>query len=239
MRSQRRPGHAFPARHSRARARAARRASGLVLVAVALLVTLFLTAFGSAPTPVAVTQPAPAERLLPAGPPRPTVVATYGSLRLHLPISQERVTAIAYHATLNGALALDPVGERANRGLLARLARRIFGGRGGGGLRYYQLSGGNGPETNTLDIGAPPGTDVYSPVDGTVVGISPYVIDGRRYGVRLDLQPSDAPSVVVSLTRLRLDSALRVGSPVTASTQRVGTVLDLSGVERQELASYT
>ena len=210
----------------------------LVVLAVLLLVTLSLTAFGSAPAPVAATQPALAERLLPAGPPRPAIVATRGTLRLQLPIAQGRVTAIAYHAAANGALALDPVGTRANQGLLSRLVRRVFGG-DSGGLRYYQLRGGQGPATAALNVGAAPGTDVYSPVDGTVVGISPYVLNGRRYGVRLDLQPTNAPSVVVSLTRLRPDPSLKIGAPVAAGTFKVGTVLDLSGAERQALARYT
>ncbi|MBA3366452.1 MAG: hypothetical protein H0U03_11845 [Actinobacteria bacterium] len=218
--------------------RSAKRAGGLVVLAVVLLLTLFLTAFGSAPAPIAVTQPALAERLLPAGPPRPSVVAAQGALRLQLPIPQGRITAIAYHPSAGGSLSLHPVGTRANQGLLSRLWRRVFGG-GNGGIRYYQLGGGRGPETGVLNVGAAPGTDVYSPVDGTIVGVTDYVINGRRHGVRLDLQPSSAPSVVVSLTRLRLDPSLSVGSAVVAGTSRVGTVLDLSRVERQALARYT
>lgn len=218
--------------------RRARRTGALIVLAVVLLVTLFLTAFGSSPQTVGFTQPALAERLLPAGPPRPLVVAMQGALRLQLPIPQERVTAIGYHAAASGALTLDPVGSRVNVGLFSRLVRRVFGG-GGGAIRYYQLGGGDGPKTAALNVGAAPGTDVYSPVDGTVVGITPYVINGKRYGVRLDLQPRDAPSVVVSLTRLRPDAALKIGSPVAAATSKVGTLLDLSGAEFQGLSRYT
>jgi hypothetical protein len=45
--------------------------------------------------------------------------------------------------------------------------------------------------------------------------------------------------VLVSLTRLRPDPALSVGSPVAAATSRLGTVIDFSGVEHQALARYT
>ena len=38
---------------------------------------------------------------------------------------------------------------------------------------YYQLNGG---ETDVLDVGAAPGTDVYAPVDGTVTGISDFIL---------------------------------------------------------------
>ena len=72
------------------------------------------------------------------------------------------------------------------------------------GLAWYQL-GGEGPANAVLDVGAAPGTDVYAPVDGVVVGISDYVISGKRLGSQVDIQPSSEPSLVVSLTHLRTD----------------------------------
>ena len=213
--------------------------AGLVLLASVALITLLLTAFGSGGSrPVRTTAPAPATRLLPAGPPRPEVVALQDSLRLQLPVAQSRVTAIGYHASGDGALALDPVGHQANQGLLSRVARSLLGG-DGSGLRYYVLGGDQGPATSSLDIGAPPGTDVYSPVDGTIVGITPYVLAGKTYGARIDIQPSGSPSLVVSLTHLRPDPSLRVGSTVSSTTSKLGTVANFTGVEQQALARYT
>ncbi len=84
-------------------------------------------------------------------------------------MNESVVTAIGYHGAGDDALALDPVGRQANEGIAARLFHRIFGG-GGGGVAYYQLGGGQGASTGALDVGAAPGTDVYAPVDGTVVG---------------------------------------------------------------------
>jgi hypothetical protein len=161
-----------------------------------------------------------------------------GALPLQLPVQQERLTAIGYHAPGDGALALEPLGRKANEGFVARLFHRVFGS-GGGKVRYYQLSGGNGPATGSLDVGAPAGTDVYSPVDGTVVGISDYVLNGEQYGSRIDVQPAAAPSLLVSLTRLRADPNLTVGSSVSSSSSKLGVVIDLSHVERQALAHYT
>ena len=66
-------------------------------------------------------------------------------------------------------MELDPVGRQANEGLLARLWRRIAGSSNDGPV-WYQLEG--GPVREVLAVGAAPGTDVYSPVDGTVVSIS-------------------------------------------------------------------
>ncbi|MGH2921318.1 MAG: hypothetical protein ACRDKU_04540, partial [Gaiellaceae bacterium] len=209
-----------------ARRRQQRRIAGLVAAFVAGLITLLLTAFGSgSPTPSVTSTPAPAKRLLPAGPPRPQVVALRGTLRLQLPIDQSRVTAIGYHAAGSGALALEPIGRQANEGVFSRVVRRLFGG-GEGGLRYYKLGGESGADTSALDVGAPPGTDVYSPVDGTVVGITPYMLSEKQLGARIDVQPAAAPSYVVTLTHLRPDPALTVGSSVAASRSKIGTVLD-------------
>jgi hypothetical protein len=222
-----------------ARARQAqrlRRFVGLTLVGAAFAVTLLLTAFsGSDTVPVSVTQPAPAARLVPAGRPDPQVVAVQGTLRLQLPVAQQALTAVGYHPGTDGALALDPLGRRANEGLLARIARKLVGG-GGTGLGWYQLSGRG---TDVLVVGAAPGTDAYSPVDGKVVGITEQVINGDVFGARIDVQPSNAPSLVVSLTNLRPDPALTVGSSVAAAVSKLGTIVDVSRVERQSLARFT
>jgi hypothetical protein len=224
-------------RAERRAAHRARRFAGLGLLACVLVLTAALTAFAPE-EPQANAVLAPPSRLLPAGPPHSQIVAFQGALRIQLPIPQSRVTAIGYHAAGDSALALEPVGRQGNQGAFARLAGRIFGG-DSSGLVWYQLSGGSGPQTSALDVGAAPGTDVYSPVDGTIVGITDYVLSGRTYGVRLEIRPVNAPSVLVSLTRLRADPALSVGSSVAAGTSKIGTVLDLSRVERQALARYT
>ena len=219
-------------------ARRARRVVGLAFLTWVLLVTLLLTAFGTSPSGRAVARPVSVVRPLAPGPPRPQVIALQGSLPLQLPVPQDRLTAVGYHAA-SGALPLEPLGRRANEGALTRIVRKVFGGGGGARLRYFQLSGGEGPETAVLDVGAPAGTDVYSPVDGVIVGIDDFVLNGRRHGHRIELQPAGAPSVVVSLTRLRRDPSLRVGSSVSGSTSKLGTLLDLSRVEEQALARYT
>jgi len=228
-------------RTSKARAaarRRARRIAGLTAVSLAVVVTFALTAFGSGPSAPTQARPAPANRLLPAGQPRPQVVALQDSLRLQLPIDQTRITAIGYHAAGGDALALDPVGRQANEGLFSRVARKLLGG-GGGGLSYYLLGGGEGPSTAALDVGAAPGTDVYSPVDGTIVGITPLMLRGKVFGARIDVQPTNEPALIVRLTHLRPDPSLTVGSSVAAAISKIGTIIDFSHVEQQALARYT
>jgi hypothetical protein len=228
---------ALRARQRRRAAHRARRFAGLGLLACALVATALLTAFGSGGGAAAERVLVPAKRLLPTGPPTPQIVALQGAVRVQLPIAKSRVTAIGYHAA-EGVLPLDPIGRQGNQGLFHRLAHRLFGD-ADGGLVWYQLPGGQGSPTGALDVGAAPGTDVFSPVDGTVVGLTDYVVNNRTLGVRVDIQPASAPSVVVSITRLRADPALSVGSSVAAATSKLGTVLDFSGVERQALARWT
>jgi murein DD-endopeptidase MepM/ murein hydrolase activator NlpD len=223
---------------SRSRVRS-RRLRRLVLagVAAAILLPVLVIVFDSASTSGPVPLPQ-AERLLPAGPPTPQVVAFEGSLRIYLPIAESRVTAVGYHAVGAGALPLDPVGTQANAGIFTRLFNRLFG-QDRGGIHYVLMGGRPGPETAGLDVGAPVGTDVYAPVDGTVIGISDRVVSGRTFGVRIDIQPSGSPGLVVSLTNLRADEALTVGSSVAKAVTKLGSVIDLSSVETPALARYT
>jgi hypothetical protein len=227
---------------SRQRQHEARRRRFAVLLAITLVafLTLLVTAFGGASERgnASPSSPASASRLLPAGPPVMQVIARLGDLAIQAPINQSRVTAIGYFAGGEGALALDPVGTQANEGLLKRFVHKIVGG-GSGSPRWYQLPGGQGVATSALDVGAAPGTDVYSPVDGTIVGISKVVLNGRVYGRRIDIQPTDAPSLVVSVSRLRPDPSLTVGGTVTAAGSKLGRVIELSHVETQVLARYT
>jgi len=215
-------------------ARRTRRFALLTLLAIVLLIALALTAFGGstqrlqrlAVTNVATNAPTS---------PFPQIIALRGAVRLQMPIAQSRQTAIGYHAANDGALTLSPVGRQGNEGLVQRVFHRVFGG-GGGHPVWYRLGGG---ATSAIDVGAAPGTDVYSPVDGVVVGITPYIVAGHRFGSRIDIQPQSAPSLVVTLTQLRADPALTVGTDVVSGATKVGTVVDLSKVERQALARYT
>ena len=62
---------------------------------------------------------------------------------------------------------------------------------------------GGGTETGSVDVGAVAGTRVYSPVDGTVVGIRSYVLDGSPHGSVLQIQPTSTPADIVTLTNIR------------------------------------
>jgi hypothetical protein len=205
-------------------------------VGVLGLVTLLLTAFGSGSPgrqQTVVVEPTALVSSRPSG----QVLATIGNLRIQTPVADGAVTGIGFHGARDGALELNPVGRQANEGLLLRLWRRIAGAPAEGPV-WYRLSGEAGPGTHVLDVGAAPGTDVYAPVDGTVVSISDFVIDGRTLGARIDIRPTQAPSVMVSLTHLRPDRSLAVGSALHRASSKIGSVVDVAAVERQGLAAH-
>jgi hypothetical protein len=226
--------HAARLRASRRRAQA--RARWVVLfVAVAVLgvITLAVTAFGNDGSGSPVSATATSAPVV-AAPPEPQMLATIGNLHVQSPVAQGGITAVGFHGSEDGALVLQPVGPQANEGLLARLWHRITGSTRHG-LGWYQLQGG---DLRTLSVGAVAGTDVYSPVDGTVIGIRDRIVAGQKVGSQIELRPSSAPSLVVSLQNVRPDPALTVGSNVAAGSSRLGSVVNVAAVERQALSRF-
>lgn len=226
--------HAARLRASRRRAQARARWFAIsAVVGVVAVTTLLLTAFdgGGASSPSAASVPP-----LPvtSAPPEPQVLATVGNLRIQSPVAQGGVTAVGFHGSDEGALVLQPVGPQANEGLLARLWRKITGYEPRG-LAWYQLEGGS---LRTLDVGAVAGTDVYSPVDGTVIAIRGQLVSGREIGSEIEIRPTSAPSLVLQLQNVKPDKGLTVGVNVGAGSSKLGRVADISRFERQELERY-
>lgn len=196
--------------------------------------TLLVTAFADDGSSVSRPESSPVVNPATSDPPEPLVLATVGNLRVQSPIAKDGVTALGFHDGGDGALALQPVGPQANEGLLARLWKRITGSTHRG-LPWYQLESGG---LTTLNVGAVAETDVYAPVDGTVVAIRDHVVSGRTFGAEIELRPSSAPSLVVELQHVRPDPALTVGANVAAGSSKLGTVVNIRRIEQQALARY-
>jgi hypothetical protein len=205
-----------------------------IVVGVLIVATLLLTAFDESAVDGSAGAPVPAPLPVTSAPPEPQALATVGNLRVQSPIAQGGVTAVGFHGSEEGALVLQPVGPQANEGLVARLWRQITGS-SRRGLAWYQLEGG---ELRTLDVGAVAGTDVYSPVDGTVVAIRAHVVSGRVVGAEIELRPTSAPSLVVAIQNVRPDRALTVGANVAAGSSKLGRVADIRRFEKQTLARF-
>ena len=226
--------HAARLRANRRRAQARARWFALaVVVGVLGVATLLLTAFGDS-TDDSALAPVPAPLPVNSVEPETQMLATVGNVRLQSPVAQGGVTAIGFHGSDEGALVLQPVGPQANEGLLARLWSRITGS-SRRGPAWYQLERG---ELRTLDVGAVAGTDVYSPVDGTVVAIRDRIIAGSKVGSEIELRPTSAPSLVIAIENVLTDPALTVGANVAAGSSKLGRVVDIRRFEKQALARF-
>ena len=175
------------------------------------------------------------------GPPSAEVLATTAAgVQLYVPITQARITAVVYHTVGDSsAVPLIPVGHQLDAGLLTKLSNLLSGTGSQNGAGYYVDGAGGGDSTASVDVGAVAGTGVYSPVSGRVVGIEPYILNGQRYGVQIQIQPTSAPAYVVTVTNLDPVPSLAVGTQVTAAATLIGHVIDLSHVMTQVMSQYT
>jgi hypothetical protein len=213
-------------------------------VVLLVVVTVIATALrsGSSSSTSAAIASVPPTQLAPNAPPAPVGLATApGNLVLDVPVTQRRITAIVYHGVgTSQVIPLVPIGSQRNAGILSTIAKMLTGTPdSGGGPSYYIDDAGQGPSTGSVDVGAVAGTDVYSPVDGKIVSIRPYVIDGKAHGSEIEVQPTSTPADVVTLTNLRTTSGIGVGTPVSAAKTKLGTIVDFSKVLSQEVARYT
>ena len=143
-----------------------------------------------------------------------------GAVRLQMPIAQSLVTAIGYHAADDGAIALAPVGRQGNEGLVQRAVPRRSSaaaadtrpGTSSAAARRRRSTSARRPAPTSTR----PSTARSSASRRTSIG-------GRRYGSRIDIQPQNAPSLVVSLTQLRADPSLTVGASVIGGATRLGS----------------
>ncbi len=217
-----------------------RRLAGLGLALSLTLLGTRVFESGHSTPPQALAAP-PRAAQAPDGAPRLESLASAGSgLTIDVPVRQSRITAIVYHGVgSDGSIPLVPSGHQRNAGLLATIGNLLAGSPSQTGPQYYVDSGGAGDATGSVDVGAVAGTGVYSPIDGRVVSIRPYLINGRPWGSVVQIQPSAAPALIVTLTNMVLSPAIQVGAPVAAGQTRLGAVADLSKALSQVMAKYS
>jgi hypothetical protein len=238
-------GRPLPARRPGSRraqrARIRRRRLGLLVALLAAAAIGLSTTFASGPTAPAASRPLSDLAAL-AGQPAPQTLATRGSLQLMVPIDQHVITGVVFHRYAGSdAVSLSPVGHQRNAGLLTRMWNGVFGD-DGGGLGYNVDSG----STQGVDIGARAGTAVYSPADGQVVSITPYVLNGdaTHFGQEVAISPSSDPSLVVKIAPIAPTvgplgkPTLRVGEQVIGGRTQLGAVVDVTGASDPVLAHY-
>jgi murein DD-endopeptidase MepM/ murein hydrolase activator NlpD len=95
-----------------------------------------------------------------------------------------------------------------------------------------------GPADSAADVGAPPGSPVYAPLDGKVIEIKPYQLYGRYDDVEIHIQPEGRPDLDLVLIHVA-DPLVEVGDEVVAGKTRVASVRKLSDQMSLQLAEYT
>src|SRR5660397_270186 len=128
------------------------------------------------------------------------IITSSAERNITLPVAAENSTIIAYHGTGDTtALPFTPIGSRMNGGLVSRTLKGVFSGRAP--IRYYLLQDDSGGDTETtsVDVGAPPGTPVSSPVSGEIIGVKTYLLHGKYEDVQVDIRPEGLSGETLSL----------------------------------------
>jgi len=174
----------------------------------------------------------------PEGPTFP-VFARLNDRNLVLPIAARSATIIAYHPLGDErAAALIPTGVQTNDGVVSRTISRVFSG--SSSIEYYVLKneGRTQDDTGSVDIGAPAGTPIVSPVSGVVTGVTEYLLYGKYVDVQIDIAPDGISDVTLSL--LFVDQpAVTIGQTVEEGKTQLGKVREPEGDLGARIAEYT
>ncbi len=186
---------------------------------------------------------------------RPTPrLAQYDGLQLRLPVPADAVTAVAFHqATYKNALPMTilvPCMDVATARRLGRARKAAIASGtvvpplpvtgdiwGGSAVRLYR-SGRSGDPCTAADVGAPPGSAVLAPVDGTVVLVRPYKLYNKFDDYEIHIIPEGRWDVDVVLLHIT-DVGVAVGDRVKAGVSRVASVRRLSTLTALQLRTYS
>jgi hypothetical protein len=191
------------------------------VVVAAVVVVLFVVTGGTSPTGTAAAT-TPASPLPVNTPPQHIVIAQAPLVSIALPVNTSAVTAIAFRSIPDPSAAeLTPTGPL---------------------HEYDEGASGSALPDLELDVGAPAGTVVYSPVDGQIIGIYNNIVQGQVQGCRILIAPQGAPGVALSITHVDKPNGCvtsQVGQAVQSGVTQIGQVIDLSGVEQQDISQFS
>lgn len=174
--------------------------------------------------------------------------ATYGQLRLRLPVRPNDLTELGFHQA-SGKLALHMISTLPDADSAAAAEHKGTGRVpftaqldeevpiSGGVLRMWR-SNRSGPPDSAVDIGAEPGTPVYSPVSGTVLLVRPYKLYGKHDDFEIHIQPDNCPDIDVVLIHVE-NPVISAGDRVVAGVTRLAQVRRLSDRVNHQLAYYS
>lgn len=217
----------------------------LGLSVIAWMFTWGATGAGTEPAsaePTASARPAAA----PEREPTP-FFASYRSLQLRLPIDPDELTALAFHqAAGSAALSMTSLVPDADMKLAAELkavpplpdgADRGSAAWAGSCLRLWRSNRSGQPDT-AADLGANPGTAVWSPVTGVIVQVKPYKLYGTHDDYEIHIRPDGWDDVDIVLIHVD-DVRVSAGDRVVAGATRIASVRKMSDKIDLQLGGYT
>lgn len=202
----------------------------------------------SAPAAVGTTTPDPAPERE-----QTPMLASYQSLYLRLPVDPDDITQVAFHqASGDQAFHMEPLVEYANLAEAAKLrhaplsiaatgsaesssvADTIWNGKA---IQLWRSNRSGKPDT-AVDVGADPGTDVYSPVTGTVLQVRSYKLYNKYADYEVHIKPDGWPEVDVVLIHVD-DVSVAAGDRVLGGITRIASVRKMSDRISLQLGGYT
>lgn len=174
--------------------------------------------------------------------------ANYRSLHLYLPVAPTDLTEIGFHqASGDHALNMDSLlpdadmtQAEANRGTGRAVQEADSTGPGvlsGSVLRMWR-SNRSGPPDTAVDVGGAPGTTVYAPVSGEVIGVRPYSLYGECEDFEVHIQPSGWPEVDVVMIHIT-DVMVNTGDTVVGGVTPIARIRLLSDRITHQISAYT
>jgi hypothetical protein len=165
-----------------------------------------------------------------------TVLAEAANVDISTPIRPASLSGLGYHPEGESLAPMEPRGKNLSANALMGLLSR---GETPEQIHFYMMdaAGREGPQTGALDVGAPTGTTVYTPVNGTVTAIRPDPMVENANVV--EIKPDANPNVRVNVSLVQSDGDAGVNDHVTAGITELGTVADSAKVLDPQLSSYT
>ena len=184
--------------------------------------------------------------------------ATCDDIRFRLPFEPAVLTTLAFHQASGdkarrltslvpdtSADALKAAVDAAKTGTAtaAAFAERVGPSQNddgiwtGNAIRLWRTDRTGEPDT-AADIGANPGTDVYSPISGTVLQARSYMLYGKHPDWEIHIRPDGHPELDLVLIHVE-DVSVQAGDRVIAGVTRIAAVRDLTKVMYLQLATYT
>lgn len=175
------------------------------------------------------------------------LLAVEGETQLHLAVDPDQLTAVAFHqAAGDSALGMTSLVPDADMALAAQLKAvppvpedAVFddGVWRGVVLRLWRSGRGGQPDT-AVDMGAGPGTPVWSPVTGTVVDVKPYLLYDAHEDFEIHIKPEGRDDVDVVLIHVT-DVKVKPGDRVKGGVTQLASIRKMSDKIEIQLGGYT